>query len=186
MMAIPALRTEASLVIIMGTSLKVHPFAMLPNLVPSTGCVRLLLNLEPAGNIGAFSPRAPATLNSDHETTLPTGAKDDDSKTAEPSSRAQVGGGEKPLHGAQVRSGLLSRTSFLIYLDEYSRVAIPTKNILNLGQLSIWQKVQTVLQVLIQTSRAKMKITRREPHHLLHRARGTLKSMKTRRIRMTL
>jgi hypothetical protein len=36
----------------MGTSLKVHPFAMLPNLVPRTGCPRLLLNLDPAGTIG--------------------------------------------------------------------------------------------------------------------------------------
>lgn len=36
----------------MGTSLKVHPFAILPNMVPSTGCPRLLLNLDPAGNIG--------------------------------------------------------------------------------------------------------------------------------------
>ncbi|PVG02141.1 SIR2-domain-containing protein [Serendipita vermifera] len=43
---------SAALVIVMGTSLKVHPFALLPNLVPSRGCPRLLLNLEPAGNIG--------------------------------------------------------------------------------------------------------------------------------------
>lgn len=35
----------------MGTSLKVHPFAILPNLVPES-CPRLLLNLEPAGDIG--------------------------------------------------------------------------------------------------------------------------------------
>jgi NAD+-dependent protein deacetylase SIR2 len=38
----------------MGTSLKVHPFAMLPALVPHE-CPRLLLNLEPAGGIGAYS-----------------------------------------------------------------------------------------------------------------------------------
>lgn len=38
----------------MGTSLKVHPFAMLPALVPHE-CPRLLLNLEPAGGIGAHS-----------------------------------------------------------------------------------------------------------------------------------
>lgn len=49
--AVPALRS-AALVIIMGTSLKVQPFAMLPNLVPRTGCPRLLLNLDPAGTIG--------------------------------------------------------------------------------------------------------------------------------------
>lgn len=36
----------------MGTSLKVQPFSMLPNLVPRTGCPRLLLNLDPAGTIG--------------------------------------------------------------------------------------------------------------------------------------
>lgn len=37
--------------IIIGTSLKVHPFARLPDLAPPT-CPRLLLNLEPAGAIG--------------------------------------------------------------------------------------------------------------------------------------
>jgi hypothetical protein len=43
----------------MGTSLKVHPFALLPNLVPSHGCPRLLLNLEPAGNIGISLRQGP-------------------------------------------------------------------------------------------------------------------------------
>ncbi|KAG8825862.1 Sir2 histone deacetylase Hst2, partial [Serendipita sp. 401] len=51
--AIPALRTKASLVIVMGTSLTVQPFSLLPNLVPIS-CPRLLLNMDPAGNIGAF------------------------------------------------------------------------------------------------------------------------------------
>jgi hypothetical protein len=49
--AVPAL-CSAALVIVMGTSLKVQPFAMLPNLAPRTGCPRLLLNLDPAGTIG--------------------------------------------------------------------------------------------------------------------------------------
>ena len=35
----------------MGTSLKVHPFATLTQLVPE-GCPRVLINLDPAGDIG--------------------------------------------------------------------------------------------------------------------------------------
>lgn len=105
MMAIPALRTEAALVIIMGTSLKVHPFAMLPNLVPRTGCVRLLLNLEPAGNIGAFVPRVPATPSSDHGASREKGANDNVSTHAGQPSRAEVGGGQTPLVQSTQESG---------------------------------------------------------------------------------
>lgn len=105
MMAIPALRTEAALVIIMGTSLKVHPFAMLPNLVPRTGCVRLLFNLEPAGNIGAFVPRVPATPSSDHGASREKGANDNVSTHAGQPSRAEVGGGQTPLVQSTQESG---------------------------------------------------------------------------------
>jgi len=35
----------------MGTSLTVHPFATLPSMV-NTDCPRVLINLQPAGNIG--------------------------------------------------------------------------------------------------------------------------------------
>ncbi|KAF7792609.1 hypothetical protein EIP86_003705 [Pleurotus ostreatoroseus] len=42
---------NADLLIIMGTSLKVHPFATLTQLVPE-GCPRVLVNLDPAGDIG--------------------------------------------------------------------------------------------------------------------------------------
>ena len=50
----------------MGTSLKVHPFAMLPALVPHE-CPRLLLNLEPAGGIGAHSHSSGHIINKDEE-----------------------------------------------------------------------------------------------------------------------
>ena len=42
---------SADLLIVMGTSLKVHPFATLTNLVPES-CPRVLINLDPAGDIG--------------------------------------------------------------------------------------------------------------------------------------
>lgn len=44
--------TEPSLLIIMGTSLKVHPFASLAGMVRSD-CPRVLINLERVGNIGS-------------------------------------------------------------------------------------------------------------------------------------
>jgi NAD-dependent histone deacetylase SIR2 len=43
---------EADLLIIMGTSLTVHPFASLANRVPSE-CLRVLFNLDQVGNIGS-------------------------------------------------------------------------------------------------------------------------------------
>ncbi|KAA1469712.1 NAD-dependent deacetylase sirtuin-2 [Dentipellis sp. KUC8613] len=43
--------SQADLLIIMGTSLTVHPFASLSYLVPE-GCPRVLINLDPAGNLG--------------------------------------------------------------------------------------------------------------------------------------
>ncbi|OBZ71190.1 NAD-dependent protein deacetylase hst2-1 [Grifola frondosa] len=43
---------EADLLIVIGTSLKVHPFASLTSLVPM-GCPRVLINLDPAGDIGS-------------------------------------------------------------------------------------------------------------------------------------
>ncbi|THH17672.1 hypothetical protein EW146_g3178 [Bondarzewia mesenterica] len=49
--AVPLLR-EADLLIVMGTSLTVHPFASLANRVNSD-CPRVLINLERAGNIGS-------------------------------------------------------------------------------------------------------------------------------------
>ncbi|KAJ3558689.1 hypothetical protein NM688_g767 [Phlebia brevispora] len=42
---------SADLLIIMGTSLKVHPFATLTQLVPES-CPRVLINMDPAGDIG--------------------------------------------------------------------------------------------------------------------------------------
>ncbi|KZV73168.1 NAD-dependent deacetylase sirtuin-2 [Peniophora sp. CONT] len=42
---------EADLLIVMGTSLVVHPFASLVDRVPDD-CVRVLINMEPAGDIG--------------------------------------------------------------------------------------------------------------------------------------
>ncbi|KAG8805066.1 Sir2 histone deacetylase Hst2, partial [Serendipita sp. 399] len=84
--AIPALRTEASLVIIMGTSLMVHPFALLPNLVPVT-CPRVLLNMDPAGNIGAFvkdRAQTPPAARADGG-----GSDDDDDGDKAPSSLSQ-------------------------------------------------------------------------------------------------
>jgi NAD+-dependent protein deacetylase SIR2 len=47
---VPALRS-ADLLIVIGTSLVVHPFASLVDMVPSD-CPRVLINLEPAGGIG--------------------------------------------------------------------------------------------------------------------------------------
>ena len=47
----PKLR-EADLLFVIGTSLKVHPFAALTGLVPSS-CPRVLINLEPAGDVGS-------------------------------------------------------------------------------------------------------------------------------------
>jgi len=49
--AIPTLR-DADLLIVMGTSLTVQPFAMLANLVRE-GCPRVLINLEQVGNFGS-------------------------------------------------------------------------------------------------------------------------------------
>ncbi|RDX42637.1 NAD-dependent deacetylase sirtuin-2 [Lentinus brumalis] len=48
---VPRLR-EADLLFVIGTSLKVHPFASLTDLVPES-CPRVLINMEPAGNIGS-------------------------------------------------------------------------------------------------------------------------------------
>ena len=48
--AFPGL-SSADLLIVMGTSLVVHPFASLVDMVPS-GCPRVLINMEPAGDIG--------------------------------------------------------------------------------------------------------------------------------------
>ncbi|KIM89436.1 hypothetical protein PILCRDRAFT_225362 [Piloderma croceum F 1598] len=48
--AIPTLR-EADLLIVMGTSLTVRPFAMLAELVRE-GCLRVLINLEKVGDLG--------------------------------------------------------------------------------------------------------------------------------------
>lgn len=50
---VPKLR-EADLLLVMGTSLQVHPFASLTQLVPRT-CPRVLINLEEAGDIGSRS-----------------------------------------------------------------------------------------------------------------------------------
>ncbi|KAI0699319.1 DHS-like NAD/FAD-binding domain-containing protein [Cerioporus squamosus] len=47
----PRLR-EADLLFVIGTSLKVHPFASLTGLVPES-CPRVLINMEPAGTIGS-------------------------------------------------------------------------------------------------------------------------------------
>ena len=47
----PRLR-EADLLFVIGTSLKVHPFAALTGLVPAS-CPRVLINLEPAGDVGS-------------------------------------------------------------------------------------------------------------------------------------
>ncbi|KAI0712068.1 DHS-like NAD/FAD-binding domain-containing protein [Earliella scabrosa] len=47
---VPRLR-EADLLFVIGTSLKVHPFASLTALVPES-CPRVLINMEPAGDIG--------------------------------------------------------------------------------------------------------------------------------------
>ncbi len=47
----PKLR-EADLLLVIGTSLKVHPFAALTERVPSS-CPRVLINLEPAGDVGS-------------------------------------------------------------------------------------------------------------------------------------
>ncbi|KAM5530173.1 hypothetical protein V8D89_016155 [Ganoderma adspersum] len=49
--SVPKLR-EADLLFVIGTSLKVHPFAALTGLVPSS-CPRILINLEPAGDVGS-------------------------------------------------------------------------------------------------------------------------------------
>ncbi|PIL22457.1 hypothetical protein GSI_15145 [Ganoderma sinense ZZ0214-1] len=49
--SVPKLR-EADLLFVIGTSLKVHPFAALTGLVPSS-CPRVLINLEPAGDVGS-------------------------------------------------------------------------------------------------------------------------------------
>ncbi|PSR83861.1 hypothetical protein PHLCEN_2v5570 [Hermanssonia centrifuga] len=43
---------SADLLIVMGTSLKVHPFASLTQLVPES-CPRVLVNMDPAGDIGS-------------------------------------------------------------------------------------------------------------------------------------
>ncbi|OSD07303.1 NAD-dependent deacetylase sirtuin-2 [Trametes coccinea BRFM310] len=48
---VPRLRS-ADLLIVIGTSLTVHPFASLTTLVPE-GCPRVLINMDPAGDIGA-------------------------------------------------------------------------------------------------------------------------------------
>ncbi|RPD62314.1 NAD-dependent deacetylase sirtuin-2 [Lentinus tigrinus ALCF2SS1-7] len=48
---IPRLR-EADLLFVIGTSLKVHPFASLTSLVPES-CPRVLINMESAGDIGS-------------------------------------------------------------------------------------------------------------------------------------
>lgn len=48
--AIPTLR-NADLLIVIGTSLTVHPFAMLAGLVPE-GCPRILINLQQVGDFG--------------------------------------------------------------------------------------------------------------------------------------
>lgn len=48
---VPKLR-GADLLLVIGTSLKVHPFASLTGLVPES-CPRVLINMEPAGDIGA-------------------------------------------------------------------------------------------------------------------------------------
>ncbi|KAI1793372.1 DHS-like NAD/FAD-binding domain-containing protein, partial [Ganoderma leucocontextum] len=50
-MSVPRLR-EADLLFVIGTSLKVHPFASLTGLVPAS-CPRVLINLEPAGDVGS-------------------------------------------------------------------------------------------------------------------------------------
>ena len=42
---------QADLLIVIGTSLKVHPFASLTGMVPKE-CPRILINMEPAGDIG--------------------------------------------------------------------------------------------------------------------------------------
>lgn len=47
----PRLRS-ADLLIVIGTSLTVHPFASLTSLVPA-GCPRVLINMDPAGDFGA-------------------------------------------------------------------------------------------------------------------------------------
>ncbi|KAJ3002929.1 hypothetical protein NUW54_g5583 [Trametes sanguinea] len=47
---VPRLRS-ANLLIVIGTSLTVHPFASLTTLVPD-GCPRVLINMDPAGDIG--------------------------------------------------------------------------------------------------------------------------------------
>ena len=47
---VPKLR-EADLLFVIGTSLKVHPFASLTGLVRES-CPRVLINMEPAGDIG--------------------------------------------------------------------------------------------------------------------------------------
>ena len=49
--AIPSLQ-EADLLIVMGTSLTVHPFASLANRVPPD-CPRVLINLDKVGNFGS-------------------------------------------------------------------------------------------------------------------------------------
>ena len=49
-MTVPRLR-EADLLIVIGTSLTVRPFASLTTLVPE-GCPRVLINMDPAGDIG--------------------------------------------------------------------------------------------------------------------------------------
>ena len=48
---VPRLR-DADLLFVIGTSLKVHPFASLTELVPDS-CPRVLINMEPAGDIGS-------------------------------------------------------------------------------------------------------------------------------------
>ena len=48
---VPRLR-DADLLLVLGTSLKVHPFAALTGLVPA-GCPRVLINMERAGDVGA-------------------------------------------------------------------------------------------------------------------------------------
>ncbi|KDQ12037.1 hypothetical protein BOTBODRAFT_34903 [Botryobasidium botryosum FD-172 SS1] len=51
--ALPALQTaEDSLAIVLGTSLKVRPFALLPEMVPETS-PRLLINLDHVGSFGS-------------------------------------------------------------------------------------------------------------------------------------
>ncbi|KAJ3503168.1 hypothetical protein NMY22_g18342 [Coprinellus aureogranulatus] len=51
MESIPLLE-EADLLIIMGTSLTVHPFAALAGLVPRDTCPRVLINLDKVGDLG--------------------------------------------------------------------------------------------------------------------------------------